>query len=105
MNENNIVSIDAVIDRIKNCGYIDCDEHSGYMEDYEYDNIMYYLGKYKDLQSKIDKANEILDTLCVVKPFESVNGEFHKYYRPIKNTTKQETYKAICELKDILKEQ
>lgn len=65
-------------------------------------DAMYF--KIKDLQSKIDKANEILDTLCIVKPYESVNGEFHKYYRPIKNTTKQETYKALYELKDILKD-
>ena len=60
--------------------------------------------RYRILQSKIDKANEILDTLYVVKPYESVDGEFHKYYRPVKNTTKQEIYKAICDLREILKE-
>ncbi len=58
MNEKNIVSIDAVIDIIKICGYIDCNEHDGYYDEYEYDNILYYLEKYKNLQSKIDKAIE-----------------------------------------------
>lgn len=72
------------------------------------DDLIKYIRKIesssKNLQSKIDKANEILNKLCVVKPYESVNGEFHKYYRPIKNTTKQEVYKAICDLRDVLKE-
>ena len=45
--KNNIVSIDAVISRIEINGYIDCTEFGGYMEDYEYDNIIYYLKKYK----------------------------------------------------------
>ena len=58
MNEKNIVSIDAVIDRIKIRGYIDCNEYDGYMENYEYDNILYYLEKYKNLQSKIDKEDK-----------------------------------------------
>lgn len=61
MNENNIVSIDAVIDRIKIGGYIDCSQIWNYAEDYEYDNILYYLEKYKDLQSKIDKAIEYVE--------------------------------------------
>lgn len=61
MNKNNIVSIDALIDRIKICGYIDCNE-DGYYDEYEYDNILYYLEKYKNLQSKIDKAIEYYET-------------------------------------------
>lgn len=61
MNEKNIVSIDTVIDRIKIRGYIDCNEYDGYMENYEYDNILYYLEKYKNLQSKIDKAIEWIE--------------------------------------------
>lgn len=59
--KNNIVSIDAVISRIEINGYIDCTELNGYMEDYEYDNIIYYLKKYKDLQSRIDKALNFID--------------------------------------------
>ena len=59
--KNNIVSIDAVIRRIEINGYIDCTELNGYMEDYEYDNIIYYLKKYKDLQSRIDKALNFID--------------------------------------------
>ena len=58
--KNNIVSIDAVISRIEINGYIDCTEFGGYMEDYEYDNIIYYLKKYKDLQNRIDKAIEYI---------------------------------------------
>ena len=59
--KNNIVSIDAVISRIEINGYIDCTELGGYMEDYEYDNIIYYLKKYKDLQNQIDKALDFID--------------------------------------------
>lgn len=59
--KNNIVSIDAVISRIEINGYIDCTELDGYMEDYEYDNIIYYLKKYKDLQNRIDKAIEYIE--------------------------------------------
>ena len=62
MNEKNIVSIDAVIDRIKIRGYIDCNKYDGYMENYEYDNILYYLEKYKNLQYKIDKAIEFVNS-------------------------------------------
>lgn len=105
MNENKIASIDAVIGRIKIGGYIDCSQTWNYAEDYEYDNILYYLEKYKNLQSKIDKANEILNTLCVMKPWNDSEEEMRKIYRPIKNTSKQEVYKAICDLRDILKEE
>lgn len=61
--KNNIVSIDAVISRIEINGYIDCTKLGGYMEDYEYDNIIYYLKKYKNLQNRIDKAYEQLRLL------------------------------------------
>lgn len=63
MNEKNIVSIGTVIDRIKIRGYIDCNEYDGYMENYEYDNILYYLEKYKNLQFKIDKTIDKLESL------------------------------------------
>ena len=56
-----------------------------------------------NLQSKIDKAIEILDKLCVMKPWDDTENEMRKIYRPIKNTSKQEVYKAICDLRDILK--
>ena len=59
--KNNIVSIDAVISRIEINGYIDCTKLDGYMEDYEYDNIIYYLKQYKDLQNRIDKAIEFIE--------------------------------------------
>ncbi len=50
-----------------------------------------------NLQSKIDKANEILNKLCIYG-YGQVNC------RPIKNTTKQEVYNAIYEIKNVLKE-
>lgn len=73
MNEKNIVSIDAVIDRIKIGGYIDCSQTWNYAEDYEYDNILYYLEKYKNLQFKIDKINQYIkeakeNNSCTVLP-------------------------------------
>ena len=49
------------------------------------------------LQSKIDKANEILDKLCIY-------GYNQAKCRPIKNTTKQEVYNAIYEIKKNLGE-
>jgi uncharacterized protein YwgA len=57
-----------------------------------------------NLKSKIDKANEILNTLCVMKLWNDSEEEMRKIYRPIKNTSKQEVYKAIYDLRDILKE-
>lgn len=59
---------------------------------------MNYVFDYVDnLQSKIDKANEILNKLCIYG-YGKVNC------RPIKNTTKQEVYNAMYEIKNILKE-
>ena len=60
--------------------------------------IIYALQEDKNnLQSKIDKANEILNKLCIYG-YGQVNC------RPIKNTTKQEVYNAMYEIKNILKE-
>ena len=60
--KNNIVSIDAVISRIEINGYIDCTEFGGYMEDYEYDNIIYYLKKYKEVIDKLkNKTKENIE--------------------------------------------
>lgn len=56
-----------------------------------------YEDKINNLQSKIDKANEILNKLCIYG-YGQVNC------RPIKNTTKQEVYNAMYEIKNILKE-
>lgn len=65
----------------------------------------WYKKKCDLLQSKIDKANEILNKLCVMKPWNDSKDEMRKIYRPIKNTSKQEVYKTICDLKNILKEE
>lgn len=59
--ENNIVSIDAVISRIEINGWIDCTELGGYMEDYEYDNIIYYLKQYRNLKKQVDKGLDFID--------------------------------------------
>jgi uncharacterized protein YdaT len=53
--------------------------------------------KINNLQSKIDKAIEILNKLCIYG-YGQVNC------RPIKNTTKQEVYNAMYEIKNVLKE-
>ena len=67
----------------------------------EMDNADEYIKKIffekENLQSKIDEANKILDKLCIYG-YEQVNC------RPIKNTTKQEVYNAMYEIKNILKE-
>ena len=95
MNENNIVSIDTVIDRIKIDGYIDCNENDGYYDEYEYDNILYYLEKYKNLQSKIDKVNRILNA----------NTHVENIYHSLCNLFDEEYQYEIDndELNDILK--
>lgn len=78
MNENYINEINSI--------------HDMYIKQLqEKDNII------NNLQSKIDRANEILNKLCIYG-YEQVNC------RPIKNTTKQEVYNAIYEIKNILKE-
>ena len=78
--KNKIVSIDAVISRIEINGYIDCTEFNDYMEDYEYDNIIYYLKKYKDLQKRIDKAIEYIEkfsdpSIGIIKTILKESGE------------------------------
>jgi len=60
-------------------------------------DINYMLHEIDNLQSKIDKANEILNKLCIYG-YGQVNC------RPIKNTTKQEVYNAMYEIKNVLKE-
>lgn len=57
----------------------------------EKDNII------DNLQSKIDKANELLEEILVVSDWEH-EGRF----RPVKNTTAQDVYKAVCMLYGIL---
>jgi hypothetical protein len=50
-----------------------------------------------NLQSKIDKANEILEEILVVKDWEH-EGRF----RPVKGTTAQDVYKTIVKLNELL---
>lgn len=47
------------------------------------------------LQQKIDKANQILSKILVIKRYDG-------NYGPVKNTTKEEVYKTICMLNEIL---
>lgn len=94
--KNNIVSIDAVISRIEINGYIDCTEFGGYMEDYEYDNIVYYLKQYKDLQNRIDKAIEY------IKHYETIRGYYEYEECGYDEYNYEEDLKE--ELLDILKE-
>ena len=56
-----------------------------------------------ECKSIISKINNIVGKLCVMKPWENPNNEMTKLYRPIKNTKKQEVYKAISDIDDILK--
>ena len=55
------VSIEAVINKIKIDGYIDCSVCFNYEQDFEYDNILYYLEQERELQEKIDKAIKKLE--------------------------------------------
>lgn len=104
MNEKNIVSIGAVIDRIKINGYIDCNEHDGYYDEYEYDNILYYLEKYKNLQSKIDKAIEFINSQK--KTISKSQADLFNENRGNKSKLKVGTFMwNIDELLDILKEE
>lgn len=48
-----------------------------------------------ELQNKIDKANEVLGRILVIKRYDG-------NYGAVKNTTKQEVYEAICMLNKIL---
>lgn len=50
-----------------------------------------------NLQSKIDKANEILEEILVVRDWGH-EGRF----RPVKGTTAQDVYKTIIKLNELL---
>lgn len=60
--------------------------------DSDYKNCPIY-----NLQSKIDKANEILEEILVVRDWEH-EGRF----RPVKGTTAQDVYKTIIKLNELL---
>ena len=53
---------------------------------------------YEKLEEKINKANELLESILVVSDWEH-EGRF----RPVKNTIKQDVYKVICQLNELLK--
>lgn len=53
--------------------------------------------KINNLQSKIDKANELLEEILVVSDYEH-EGRF----RPVKGTTTQDVYKTIVKLNELL---
>lgn len=53
--------------------------------------------RYRILQSKIDKANELLEEILVVSDWEH-KGRF----RPVKGTTTQDVYKTIVKLNELL---
>lgn len=50
-----------------------------------------------NLQSKIDKANELLEEILVVNDWKH-KGRF----RPVKGTTAQDVYKTIVKLNELL---
>lgn len=56
-----------------------------------------YIAMTINLQSKIDKANEILEEILVVRDWEH-EGRF----RPVKGTTAQDVYKTIIKLNELL---
>ena len=60
----------------------------------EVDTILEYVD---NLQSKIDKANELLEEILVVSDWEH-KGRF----RPVKGTTAQDVYKTIVKLNELL---
>lgn len=60
-------------------------------------DINYMLHEIDNLQSKIDKANEILEEILVVRDWEH-EGRF----RPVKGTTAQDVYKTIIKLNELL---
>ena len=53
--------------------------------------------RYRILQFKIDKANEILEEILIVSDWEH-EGKF----RPVKGTTAQDVYKTIVMLNELL---
>ena len=86
--KNNIVSIGAVISRIEINGYIDCTEFGGYMEDYEYDNIIYYLKKYKEVIEVIDKLKNktkenIENAKCEITTLTIGDKAYYQYIEKI----------------------
>lgn len=90
MNEENIVSIGAVVDRIEINGYIDCTEFDGYDDGYEYYNILYYLKKYKDLQLKIDKPDELIETYKNERDtYKRLSEEYINKYNDLLERTKE----------------
>lgn len=76
-----------------NDGYIDLGIH----DEKEIEYLKLVVSNYENLQSKIDKANEILEKILVVSDWEH-KGRF----RPVKGTTAQDVYKTIVKLNELL---
>lgn len=66
---------------------------------YEYspEEAKLILNHINNLQSQIDKANELLEEILVVSDWEH-EGRF----RPVKGTTAQDVYKTIVKLNELL---
>ena len=79
--------------------FIDCVKQSRFSYlvgvNHKDDNIDKLIKENMRLNNIIDKANELLSNIVVVKN----DGT----YRPVKNTTSQEVYKTICMLNELLK--
>ena len=86
MNENNIKALFPEDVETITISKNDYDRLYGQLT---YENII--------LQSKIDKANEILEEILVVSDWEH-EGRF----RPVKGTTVQDVYKTIIKLNELL---
>lgn len=59
MNKEKIKNLNEVIKEIENCSYIDCHEDEIF-DDYQYENILYYLKQLKKQQEINKKAIEYI---------------------------------------------
>lgn len=58
-----------------------------------------YIKKINELENKVSKIKNIIDNLIIIENRDYIGME---KYRPIKNTTKDDCYKALFQIKRIV---
>lgn len=90
MGKEKIRNLDEIIKEIENCDYIDCHKDEIF-DDYQYENILYYLKQLKKQKEIIEKVKDIL----ILKKARCLNEDDY-----ILNVTDLDDIRAILEDKE-----
>lgn len=78
MNKEEIRNLDEIIKEIENCEYIDCHKDEIF-DDYQYENILYYLKQLKKQKEINQKAIEYIKSNSDI--YRSITGDEVGFFR------------------------